>query len=502
VNSEQDQFIKARPRQVDTGPAPAESRHPPRAMTAWLGGSGLVLLLAIGIWIFVFLPDQIERPVVAPPVPTTTTAPAAASKGNEKPEPPPYEALQVERERQRAQATLARFVQLQIELDEHMHVAQWDNDAFKAALEFANRGDDLFSKQHYDEAMASYQQGIEALETLRTDGKARFEAALTAALQAIDARDAAAAAKGYQDAALVYPDDPRIAAGLTRVQRLPQIIELFDTADGAVDRKDWRAALATYREIQKLDPDTYGLKAVLDTAAARVADLDYNGLLSAGYTALDSGDFSAARRSFEAAARQRPNDAAARDGLNQAKQRATLTRIDALQQQAQRDADAENWTAALAAYEQVLAVDPTIKFAKDGRERAAQRQELDRKLAAAIADPGALSSDEVFAQTAQLYRDAVDIHDPGPRLTGQLDQLERILAIASTPVAVTLTSDSATQVTISQIGALGSFSRKEIQLRPGRYLLIGSRDGRRDVRRELEVKPQMEPIEISCSEAI
>jgi tetratricopeptide (TPR) repeat protein len=501
VNSEQEEFIKARPRQVDVGPVPAASRQPRLAMTPWLVGSGLALLLAIGVWIFVFLPDRIERPTVAASAPAT--APAAAPAGaSEKPEPPPFEALQLERERQRAQATLARFVQLQIELDEHMHVVQWDDDAFKAALQLANVGDDLFGKQHYDEAMASYEQGIDALEALRSSGKTRFDAALAAAAAALDARDAGAAAQAYHDAALIYPEDARIAAGLARVQRLPQVIELFDEADRAVERKDWRAALATYRAIQQLDPESHGLTAALSEARARVADLDYNGLLSAGYAALDSGDFAAARRSFESAVRQRPDDAAARDGLDQARQRATLARIDVLQAQAQRDVDAENWTAALTAYEQVLAVDPSIKFAKDGRERAAQRAELERRLAAAIADPGLLSSDEVFAKTTQLYRDAVKIGEPGPRLTSQLDQLEQILATAAKPITVTLTSDAATQVTISQIGALGAFDRKEIRLRPGRYLLIGSRDGRRDVRRELEVKPQMGPVEISCSEAI
>ena len=49
---------------------------------------------------------------------------------------------------------------------------------------------------------------------------------------------------------------------------------------------------------------------------------------------------------------------------------------------------------------------------------------------------------------------------------------------------------------------LGKFARKEVQLRPGRYVLIGSRDGKRDVRRELLVVPQMPPVEIVCQEAI
>ena len=65
-----------------------------------------------------------------------------------------------------------------------------------------------------------------------------------------------------------------------------------------------------------------------------------------------------------------------------------------------------------------------------------------------------------------------------------------------------LTSDAATEVTISQIGPLGKFARKELQLRPGRYVLKGSRDGRRDVRLEVNVVPQMTPVEISCRETI
>ena len=138
----------------------------------------------------------------------------------------------------------------------------------------------------------------------------------------------------------------------------------------------------------------------------------------------------------------------------------------------------------------------------DGRARANGRALLDQKLQSALADPGALSSDSTYAETVALYRGAAKIASPGPRLTDQLNRLERALALASNPVPVVLTSDSVTEVTISQVGALGKFARKELQLRPGRYILKGSRDGRRDVRREIDVLPQMPPVEISCRETI
>jgi tetratricopeptide (TPR) repeat protein len=473
-------------------------------MTTWLAGAGLVLLLAVGAWVFVYLPDRIQPPasVPTPPAAAGNVQPQAAAASRPEDQVAPYEALQIERERRRAQETLARFVLLQIKLEEQMHVAQWAKDEFNAALQLANDGDALFTKQRYDDAMTHYEEGIAALTKLNDAAEDRFNVALTAAAAALDRRDAAAAEDAFASAARIYPDDPRIAAGRIRMKLVPELIDLFDDAERAVERNDWRAALENYRAINNLDPATSGIGPALAAAAARVGDLDFQGLLSTGYAALDAGDFDAAKRAFTSALRQRPNDAAASDGLSQVEQRSTLSRIDQLQQQAQKAEGDERWSEALAAYSEVLKVDPTIKFAMDGHERAQTRVDLDQKLSAAIADPGALSSDSAFAETALLYKGAVAIADPGPRLTRQLDQLETILAVAAEPVAVTLTSDAETEVTISQLGPLGTFSRKEIRLRPGRYLIMGSRDGRRDVRREFEVTPKMPPVEISCQETI
>jgi hypothetical protein len=223
---------------------------------------------------------------------------------------------------------LAKFVKLQIELDDTMHVKAWASDAFDAAQQLANDGDALFTQQQFDKAMVQYEQGIAALETLRSQGQARFDAAIDAASQAIDRRDAAGAETAYTTAASVYPDDPRIAAGRSRAQRLPQIVELFDEADHAIEHNDWRTALQKYRAIHALDPAARGLQAALSGAEARVAELDFQGLLSSAYAALEANDYGAAKRGFDAALRQRPSDAAARDGMNQVEQRSTLSSIE------------------------------------------------------------------------------------------------------------------------------------------------------------------------------
>jgi hypothetical protein len=47
------------------------------------------------------------------------------------------------------------------------------------------------------------------------------------------------------------------------------------------------------------------------------------------------------------------------------------------------------------------------------------------------------------------------------------------------------------------VGKLGRFSARDLSLRPGTYILVGSRDGYRDERLEVDVKPSPEPIRIT-----
>ena len=82
----------------------------------------------------------------------------------------------------------------------------------------------------------------------------------------------------------------------------------------------------------------------------------------------------------------------------------------------------------------------------------------------------------------------------------QIEDVRVLIRIYSTPVEVTFKSDNSTRVTLSTIGVLGTFAEKRVSLRPGAYTVIGSRDGCRDVRESILVRPEMQPVEIRCSE--
>ena len=139
-----------------------------------------------------------------------------------------------------------------------------------------------------------------------------------------------------------------------------------------------------------------------------------------------------------------------------------------------------------------------------GLTRATARADLDAKLGNLIDNPNLLFRDNVLEEARQLRDAAGAVAEPGPRLEEQKSQLDRLLTLASTPLKVQIRSDQLTEVTVYRVGPLGTFGVKEVELRPGTYTAIGSRNGYRDVRTTFTVLPgrELQPISVVCSEPI
>jgi len=115
-----------------------------------------------------------------------------------------------------------------------------------------------------------------------------------------------------------------------------------------------------------------------------------------------------------------------------------------------------------------------------------------------------LFGDQVLADARALLETAGAETDKGPRLTSQIAKLGELVEVASKPLPVRLESDQLTTVTLYRVGALGAFAAKDLELRPGTYTAIGSRDGYRDVRQTFTVRPgrNLPPISVVCVEPI
>jgi hypothetical protein len=164
----------------------------------------------------------------------------------------------------------------------------------------------------------------------------------------------------------------------------------------------------------------------------------------------------------------------------------------------------ELWDRAIERYAEALATDPTLAVAIEGLERSQRRADLDAKLEALNTEPARLLDEAVLAEARGILAEAQAIEDPGPRLQDQTALLAQLIELATTPIQVTLISDNQTQVSVYRVDDLGSFMTTQIDLKPGRYTVVGQRRGYRDVRQTFDVLPgnQTGPITIICSERI
>jgi tetratricopeptide (TPR) repeat protein len=263
-------------------------------------------------------------------------------------------------------------------------------------------------------------------------------------------------------------------------------------------------AIESYRQALQIDPDWEPAREALATALGNREQYEFDQLLSKGYAALGDEDYRDAVESFTRALELRPEASEARDGLFQAEEGLKRGQIALAEIRALAFERRELWGEAIAQYEAALATDPTLDYAITGLARAQRRQDLDVKITNLIENPRLLFDDSILAEAGELLEQARAVDDPGIRIQEQIEDLGRLVRLASTPQRVVLESDALTQVTVYRVGELGSFTSREIDLRPGEYVAIGSRNGYRDVRKSFTVLPgrEAEPIRIVCVEPI
>ncbi len=137
MNPDTDDFVTIRPRPapVSTDRTQSTPTAAPRNLRSLGFGLGVAALSLLGIWVFFFLPERVA--VVETPA---GGAPTVSARRDDA-APAPFEAIRFEQERKAAQALLSRFVELQIKLDDEMQVSRWAPEAFAAAQQLANDGD-------------------------------------------------------------------------------------------------------------------------------------------------------------------------------------------------------------------------------------------------------------------------------------------------------------------------------------------------------------------------
>lgn len=475
----------------------AERRSPERLRVAVAGG--VLAVAAAGV--FWWLPSWVEREREA--TLDAAEVPAAPEPVVEQPAGPeltPEQRAALEAE---AQDLLAELLTRQAELTA-LNLEQWAPDDQRRYRELSEAGDTAFLANDFTAAVAAYREAKALVEDLVARAANTAESALAAGEAALAAGNVELALRELDRVLVIEPGHGPATRARARAERLPEVLVLVQRADDEALRGEWQTALASYREALAIDPEWPAASAGVANANRALRDAQFERRMSAGFDRLAAEDYAEARAEFEAALALRPGAAEAEDGIVQADQGAKLAEIALVEARALAFERRELWSQAVALYRTALDGDSTLVFAQTGLARAEVRAGLDAKLANLIDNPTLLFSDSVLADAGKLLEEAAAAEPQGPRIAGQISRLRELVSLASTPIPVELRSDALTQVTLYRVGVLGAFAAKEVELRPGTYTVIGSRNGYRDVRRTFTVRPggNLAPIEVVCVEPI
>jgi tetratricopeptide (TPR) repeat protein len=290
-------------------------------------------------------------------------------------------------------------------------------------------------------------------------------------------------------------------------QRLEEATSVLDSIErGAPARKAPAspAAQAAPPSPPAPAPSVAATSAKPQGGGASLQDDSYARAAGEGFAALGAGQLEKARRAFESARALRPDGPEAREGLRRVEAARASRSLSVRRAEAEDLEDEERWQDAIDAYDAVLRQDASIGWAQEGRARAGARLQLGDSLQALIDHPDRLSSPRLRDDAAVLLQNAQQQADSGPVLRTQIARLTALMPGLDKPVRLALVSDNRTQVTIPTVGSFGTFARRDIELRPGHYTVIGTREGYREVRHDITVSPgeQYLTVNIICSEPI
>jgi hypothetical protein len=486
------------------------SDKPASGITPRVLGISLAVLLVLLIGVVFFLPDP-ETTVRDEPVADTTQpdGPDTAKQDDDRGVgfSENIEDLSGRDARVRARAdTEAILGQLlsKMETLENRAVQRWGGLQFKQAQAVYAEGDEAYLARDYDLAARKYSDAIELVDPLLDEVEQVFSNTYAEAQAALENADSIEAVRLFELAVAISPNHAGARAGYGRARNLDTVMSLTDQGVEFENELELEAARQSFARAVELDPEWQSAQVGLERVNESIRQMEFGQRMTEGLSALSEGDYAGARAAFRMAQKVMPESREPADGLLQVDQGIRLDRISRLESQAVNEEQSEAWETAIDTYKSILEIDADLAFAQDGLRRAQQMSDLHAQLDEYITEPDSLSNASTMARATRLVVDITRMPEIGPRLGGQRDELSRLLKRAATPLTVQLQSDNMTDVSIYKVGKLGSFETHEIDLRPGTYVIVGSRPGYRDVRLEFRVAPEndLQPVVIRCEEPI
>ena len=471
------------------GEHPVQSSNPLIIVLIVVCLLSLLLLTALVIW---FLPLK---------TPSTETKPEVARE--EVVSSKQVERVQADPDKQAAERALEAWLKAQA-VAESDNAQSWGTQEYRAIIDFAARGDQLFRDGEFSSAGSLYQQSIDRLELLLASKGEKLETALVLGEQALTDGHSQKALAHFQQALLLDPENEQAKRGNQRAATLDKVLALYNKGLREEGENNLAQALQLFAEARAMDSHFTSAVEAQNRVEQKQQDLSFQQAMSQAITALNKERLTEADNALNTAERLRPASPAVTAARQRYAEIHTVQRLRELRYRAEQLIGVENWEAVVETYNTALQIDQEVGFANTGLPEATKRLELDRSLKAIISQPERLQDTGPLREAGYVLNSAQQVDDPGSVLQSQIERVSTLVEKASTTIEVILRSDSATEIEIYHVGRFRPFLENRVKLRPGSYTVVGRRAGFKDTRMSIRIDAEMEkPVfVIRCEEPI
>lgn len=490
--------VKLKPIAPSFAPSQESSKPTKKRSVPW---SFLLVVLVVicALFAFQFVPQKIT---VDPSTDSPSVVSEQPSTEQLDEEVLPFKNVELQRAQDQAKDILTQFAALQERVESEQLGLEEHQATYDGIIDDANTADSSFAQREYDTALMQYKDATRSLRNYVSDQEVAFSNAFTTGNDALSNRDFNEAQNYLGKAKKIKPFDLELIDALERLEKLPAVNTRLREARRAALQGDYDTAESELNTALGIDPLTQNLHDELTTLSTARESASYNEVISHANAALNANELENAKSGFEQALRMRPGEAAATTGLQQVNVKLASLNIANLKATAERFENSGQLRLALQSYQEALAVSPNLQFALAAQERIQTTLRLTQEIERVLADPAMLSSDQEFASAQELLVEAHQHDAMQATSAGKIQKLATLIETASKPLELVLVSDNELDIRLATVGNLGPFDRKTLSLRPGRYLITGSADGCRDVRKTIVVEEGMNPVAILCNERI
>ena len=483
----------------------SDAKQPKRKRSFPWALAAIVVVLVAAYFLFQFLPQEgLTRPRSSPPSPQAANSdqPITSESAETQRRVLPFRDIELGRAEERAKQILQLFGKLQDKVEGGQLGLADARDVYDAIIDAANEADSSFGRREFELAIRQYAEATSRLQDYVDSKEMQFEEAFEKGFVALTARDLNTARDQLGLAGSIKPHDEALANANRRLEKLPEVNRLLREFQRARLQGDIERAESLVLEARNLDSQTVGLHEKLAELRRLDRSAMFDEVISSAFIALDAKKLDQAQSLFNRALEMKPGDKAAVSGLSAVKQALRLEEIARLKTLAEKQESQGLIELAMQTYIQALQLDENLQFAREGRLRTETTFRLNAAMDRFIDDPASLSTDSIFDAAQETLHQAKAHFASGSPETVKINQLANVIKLASQPIPIVLLSDNAMEVRLATVGDLGPFVRKELSLRPGRYLLTGSANGCKDIRKTILVEANMVPIAIRCNEPI